>query len=129
MPKIKQPRGGWPVAVGAAGTRAIKLPPKLVAAVDAWRKQAGVTRSEAILRLVKLGLRVKSEQTPSAENRMARGEKAAKASAMAGRTIDGLVDDDSSTKEQKMQRKRRLIKGPTEFRDMRDRAIRNRDHR
>jgi hypothetical protein len=60
---------------------------------------------------------------------MARGEKATKASDMAGRTIDGLADNGSSTEEQKVQRKRRLIKGPAEFRDMRDRARQHRDRR
>jgi aspartate-semialdehyde dehydrogenase len=48
---------------------------------------------------------------------------------MAGRTIDGLADNGSSTEEQKVQRERRLIKGPAEFRDLRDRAIRHRDRR
>ena len=129
MVTIKQRRRGPPAVVDADGTLAIKLPLKLAAAVDAWRKQVGVTRSEAIRRLVELGLRKKSEQKPSAEDRMARGEKAAKASDMAGRTIDGLVDNASSTEEQQVQRKRRLIKGPAEFRDMRDRAIRHRDRR
>jgi len=129
MVTIKQRRRGPPAVVNADGTLAIKLPLKLAAAVDAWRKQVGVTRSEAIRRLVELGLRKKSEQKPSAEDRMARGEKAAKASDMAGRTIDGLVDNASSTEEQQVQRKRRLIKGPAEFRDMRDRAIRHRDRR
>jgi Ribbon-helix-helix protein, copG family len=129
MVTIKQRRRGPPAVVDADGTLAIEVPLKLVAAVDAWRKQVGVTRSEAIRRLVELGLRKKSEQKPSAEDRMARGEKAAKASDMAGRTIDGLVDNASSTEEQQVQRKRRLIKGPAEFRDMRDRAIRHRDRR
>ena len=129
MVTIKQRRRGPPAVVDADGTLAIEVPLKLVAAVDAWRKQVGVTRSEAIRRLVELGLRKKSELRPSAEDRTARGEKAAKASDMAGRTIDGLVDNASSTEEQQVQRKRRLIKGPAEFRDMRDRAIRHRDRR
>ncbi len=129
MVTIKQRRRGPPVVVNADGTLVIKLPLKLVAAVDAWRKQVGITRSEAIRRLVELGLSRKSEQRPSAEDRMARGERAAKASDMAGRTIDGLADNGSSTEEQKVQRKRRLIKGPAEFRDLRDRAIRHRDRR
>ncbi len=129
MEKIKQRRRGRPVVVDAGGTLAIKLPLKLVAAVDAWSRQVGLTRSEAIRRLVEVGLRKKSEQRPSAKDRMARREKAAKASDMAGRTIDSLVDSESSTEEQKVRRKRRLIKGPAEFRDMRDRAIQHRDRR
>jgi hypothetical protein len=41
-----------------------------------------------------------------------------KAAAMAGREIDRLGDREA-TREQRAQRKRRLIKGPREFRGMR----------
>jgi hypothetical protein len=41
-----------------------------------------------------------------------------KAAEMAGREIDRLADQ-SATNEEQAQRKRRLIKGPREFRDMR----------
>jgi hypothetical protein len=37
---------------------------------------------------------------------------------MAGRQID-KIGDPSATDEQRQQRKRRLLKGPTEFRDIR----------
>jgi Ribbon-helix-helix protein, copG family len=127
--KIKQNKRGRPATVEADRTVGVRLPGKLVGSVDAWARRADVTRSEAIRRLVERGLRVKAEPAPSAENRVARRGKAAEASNMAGRTIDSLFDDGSSTKEQKAQRKRRLIKGPAEFRDMRDRASQKRDRR
>jgi hypothetical protein len=41
-----------------------------------------------------------------------------KAAEMAGREIDRLADQ-SATNEEQARRKRRLIKGPREFRDMR----------
>jgi hypothetical protein len=43
---------------------------------------------------------------------------ASKASEMAGQQIDKLVDP-SATAEERQQRKRRLLKGPGEFRDLR----------
>jgi hypothetical protein len=48
----------------------------------------------------------------------ARKRSQRKAAEMAGREIDRLADR-SATSEEQAQRKRRLIKGPREFRDMR----------
>jgi hypothetical protein len=45
--------------------------------------------------------------------------EAAKAQAMAGRELDRLSDP-TATAEQRQSRKRRLVKGPKEFRDIRD---------
>jgi hypothetical protein len=45
-------------------------------------------------------------------------DRAAKARAMAGQEIDRLSDP-SATKEERQRRKRRLLKGPKEFRDVR----------
>jgi hypothetical protein len=47
-----------------------------------------------------------------------RSERAAKARAMAGQEIDRLSDP-SVTEEEQQRRKRRLVKGPKEFRDVR----------
>jgi hypothetical protein len=47
-----------------------------------------------------------------------RAKRAAKAADMAGHKIDQL-DDKSATDDERAQRKRRLIKGPSEFREMR----------
>jgi hypothetical protein len=44
---------------------------------------------------------------------------ASKASDLAGQQIDKLADS-SATVEERQQRKRRLLKGPTEFRDIRE---------
>jgi hypothetical protein len=56
---------------------------------------------------------------PSAQRTAARPKKAAKAREMAGREIDLLIDP-SATDEERQRRKRRLLKGPKEFRDIRD---------
>jgi hypothetical protein len=85
-----------------------------LAAIDEWRRRQDdlPSRSEAIHRLVELGLagaRPMRRRSPKA---------ASKASDMAGRQIDKLGDS-SATDEERQQRKRRLLKGPKEFRDMR----------
>ena len=82
-------------------------------AVEAWANSAldKPSLSEAVRRLVELGL-------ASAHRSAARMKKAMEASEMAGQKIDRLVDP-SATDEERQRPKRKLIKGPKEFRDMR----------
>jgi hypothetical protein len=70
------------------------------------------TLSEAIRRLVELGLtvRTKPQQAPAA--------RAARAKELAGQAIDKLGDP-AAHPEERAQRRRRLTKGPEEFRDTR----------
>jgi hypothetical protein len=85
----------------------------MIDAIEKWRgKQKPIPNvSEAIRRLVELGL----ASTPWAR----RGKKAtSKASDMAGREID-RAGDKSATDAERASRKRQLLKGPKEFRDMR----------
>jgi hypothetical protein len=56
---------------------------------------------------------------PSAQQAGARPKRAAKAREMAGQTLDRLIAP-SATDEERQSRKRRLLKGPREFRDIRD---------
>jgi hypothetical protein len=92
----------------------MRVPTSFVAAVDQWRrKQKDLpARAEAIRRLVELGL---AGSRPM-------GRRSAKATAkavdLAGKQIDKLSDA-SATAEERHQRKRRLLKGPTEFRHIR----------
>jgi hypothetical protein len=92
--------------------------PLLRASIVKWAEnQADLpTLSEATRRLVELGL-AGSAKPP------ARSEKnAAKAKELAAKTIDRLVDP-AAPAEEKASRKRHLIKGPEEFREVRrDRA-------
>jgi hypothetical protein len=83
--------------------------------IEDWRaRQKPIpTVSEAIRRLVEMGL-------ASAHPAVRHGRRtAAKGSELAGKTIDWLSDQSASAEEQ-ATRKRRLIKGPSEFREMRD---------
>lgn len=61
MPKKPTAKLGRPVTVGATTFIGMKFPPALVRAIDAWAaaSEQPLTRSEAIRRLVELGLRAK----------------------------------------------------------------------
>jgi len=88
---------------------AIRLPRIIWGQIDRLRREHGVrTRSEAIQRLVEQALGSDPERRPSRQ-------AAARASELAGREIDRLADP-SATEEEQAKRKRRLIKGPREFR-------------
>ena len=91
---------------------ATQLPAELQNTVDQWaaRQPDKPKRSEAIRRLIEAGL-ASSKQTSGRD-------QAAKALRMAAREIDSLVDKNAPP-EQRIRRKRRLLKGPTEFREMR----------
>jgi hypothetical protein len=90
----------------------IHLSRAMIDQIDAWAARNGATRSEAIGGLVELGL---AASKPSSR----RDPKAAsRASEMAGEQIDKLADS-SATDEERHRRKRRLLKGPGEFRDIR----------
>jgi len=84
------------------------------ATLDEWRNQQddSPSRSEAIRRLVERAL-----STPS-DNRPRRHGAAKKAAELAAREIEKTTDKSRPVEEQKT-RKRRLIKGPGEFRDIR----------
>jgi metal-responsive CopG/Arc/MetJ family transcriptional regulator len=92
---------------------AIRLSEELRATVDKWAaKQADTPgRSEAIRRLVELGLTVKRAPRPSAK-------AAARAAELAANVIDRHIDSKTPTEEREV-RKRRLLKGPSVFRDSR----------
>jgi hypothetical protein len=91
------------------GTR---WPADIVRLVDEWRRAHPDLpgRPEAIRRLVELGLTIKTKaKQPSAA-------RAARAKELAAKAIDKMIDP-SAPPEERSQRRRRLIKGPTEFRE------------
>jgi hypothetical protein len=112
MPKKRRGRP----ATGKDPQVVVRMPAALIAEVDAWAATNDAIRSEAVRRLVELGLTVKAR--PKQDSR-ARAERAKE---MAAETINDLADPHAST-EEKANRKRRLLKGPEEFRGVRvDRA-------
>jgi hypothetical protein len=78
-------------------------------AIDAWRakQEDKPSRADAIRRMVQIAL---TSSKPKPEAR--------KASELAARAVERVVDKSVSVKEQR-RRKRALIKGPEEFRDIR----------
>ena len=107
----KKKRG--PLPTGKGTLIGLRLQPGPLARVDLWAasQKDDPSRPEAIRRLVELGL-------ASTQRAVARSKKATKASEMASQEIDRLADP-LATDEERQLRKRRLIGGPKEFRDIR----------
>jgi hypothetical protein len=110
---ITQKKKRGPPPTGKGTLIGLRLEPAALARVDRWAasQKDHPSRPEAIRRLVELGL-------ASTERAGARTRKAVKASEMASREIDRLGDP-SATDEERQLRKRRLIRGPKEFQDIR----------
>ena len=109
---IRRKKRGAP-ATGKGTLIGVRLEPGALARVDRWAasQEDDPSRPEAIRRLVELGLAL-------AQPARVRTKKAAQAAEMASQEIDRLGDP-SATDEERQLRKRRLIKGPSEFRDLR----------
>src|SRR6266404_4384054 len=107
----KPNKGGRP-ATGRDPVTAIRLSQEFRAAVDKWaaKQDDKPPRSEAIRRLVELGLTVKTKaKQPSAA-------RAVRAKELATKAIDKIIDP-AAPPEERAQRRRRLTKGPSEFRE------------
>jgi len=104
-----------PPATGKGEPILVRLQPIPLADLDAWiaRQHDQLSRPEAIRRLLEFALA--GSQLPKARSAKARS----KALDLAGKEIDKLSDQ-SASDEERQQRKRRLLKGPREFWDMRD---------
>jgi Arc/MetJ-type ribon-helix-helix transcriptional regulator len=105
-----KPKRGRP-ATGRDPFVGIRLPAPLLEDIQAWSdKHDAASRSEAIRRLVELGLTVKkAAKQPSPA-------RAARAKDLATKTIEKIIDPDAPP-EERAQRKHRLTKGPSEFRE------------
>jgi hypothetical protein len=108
-------RRGRPATTGAGIQIGERWHPPEIAAIDAWIKSQGgnLTRGHAIRRLVALGLRVKSP--PGSLGKPAR---AARAQELATKAIE-KISHPAAPPEERAQRRRRLTKGPEEFREVR----------
>jgi hypothetical protein len=114
-----------PPATGKGTLIGVRLQPVPLAQVDRWaasqKEKPG--RPEAIRRLLELALAKTSTKRgtePDSPHRAGmRAKKAADASEMASLELDRMGDP-SATDEERQLRKRRLMKGPKEFRDIRN---------
>jgi hypothetical protein len=108
---VMQKRIGRP-PTGRTPTIALRASNELRASVEKWAaKQADAPKlSEAIRRLVELGLTVKTKaKQPSAA-------RAHRAKELATKAIE-KISDPAAPPEERAQRRRRLTKGPSAFRD------------
>jgi Arc/MetJ-type ribon-helix-helix transcriptional regulator len=110
--KVDQKKKRGRPATGRDPMVSSRIPEDVVSAIDQWAEYNETTRSDAIRRLVELGLttKTKAKQPPAA--------RADRAKELASKAVDSLItgaaDDD-----EKDSRKRHLIKGPEEFREVR----------
>jgi hypothetical protein len=103
-----------PPATGQGEPVVVRMHPPQLKALDDWiaqQAQPFPSRPEAIRRLVELGLTVKPRSAPTERQRVAFAD-------LASKTIDSLTAETPDSGE-KANRKRRLIKGPEEFREVR----------
>jgi|ERR1700730_1760666 hypothetical protein len=109
----KHKKRGRP-ALGKTPMIGLRASPEFRRAIESWAKRQGdkLLLSEALRRLVELGL---AGSTPTKQTSR---KAAAKASDLAAHQIDKLANP-AMPEEERRARKRRLIKGPREFRDMR----------
>lgn len=110
--QVKPKKRGRP-ATGKEPFIGIRLPEALIAQIAAWSlTHSAASRSRAIRRLVELGLTVKAKPPrPPATG-------ANRAKELAAKVIDSLTPV-ATDAEEKANRKRRLLKGPEEFREVR----------
>jgi hypothetical protein len=102
--KVNQKKRGRP-ATGRDPVSAVRLPIVLTAAVDKWASDHEANRSEAIRRLVELGLTVKAPAKPvSTPGRRLRAQD------LATKAIEKIIDP-SALPEERAQRRHRLTKG------------------
>jgi hypothetical protein len=88
--------------------------------IKAWAKsqEDRPSMAEAIRRLVEIGLTAKAKSPSKKEDRPKGGDQKQRAREMAGSAIDKIADASVSPDDQ-ASRKRRLVKGPEEFQDVR----------
>ena len=105
---------GRPATTGRGTQVGERWHPTELAAIDAWIASSpdkNITRAHAIRRLVALGLRVKSPAQP-----IGKPGRRLRAQELATKTIERILDPGAPAEERALRR-RRLTKGPTEFRE------------
>ena len=115
MAKKVKKRRGPPRTTGPGTLVGLRCHKPFLNAVDGWRERQEdkPTRPAAIVRLAERSL---AALTPV---KRTSAKTAAKAADLAGNEIDRMTDQSASVEDQ-ASRKRRLLKGPEEFRDFRE---------
>jgi hypothetical protein len=100
------------VRAGREAISAVRLSQRLTADIDAWAEARNTVRSDAIRKLLEIGLRTSSSRAPH-EGRSVRDD-AADIEQQATAQIEMLLDPTLPADERE-RRTRRLIDGPPEF--------------
>jgi hypothetical protein len=106
-------------ATGKAPLVGVRMTEEFQEEIKAWAKRQtdSPALAPAIRRLVELGLTVKTPARP-----VGKVDRSLRAQELAAKAID-KIDDPAAHPEERAQRRRRLTKGPEEFREVRvDRA-------
>ena|SRR5215218_3069584 len=107
-----KPKRGRPVTTGGLPLLATRVPAEIIAAIDGIARSKEMTRSDVVRELFEQALaHTPHRARPKAES--------VKANALARRELERATKDDGAHPEEQERRKRRLLKGPKEFRDMR----------
>jgi hypothetical protein len=105
---------GRPATTGRGTQVGERWHPTELAAIDAWIASSpdkNITRAHAIRRLVALGLRIKKPARP-----VSKPGRRLRAQELATKAIEKIIDP-AAPPEERAQRRRRLTKGPPEFRE------------
>jgi hypothetical protein len=89
----------------------VRFSQRILRLLDRWRRERSQTRAGAVKSLVELALATESKRRPSRK-------LTAAAADLAGKAIDQQADPSADVTE-RARRKRRLLEGPTEFRQAR----------
>jgi hypothetical protein len=110
----KKRRG--PAPTGKGTLVGVRLQPERLVAVDAWiaKQAAPMTRPEAIRAMLDAVLVIVAKEP--GEKPAKKAARSARATELAAKAIDGMIDP-SAPPEERAQRRRRLTKGPPEFRE------------
>jgi hypothetical protein len=104
-----KPKKARKVRKGAGSFVGCQMSREMIDAIDLWATERGMSRSEAIRRMLEQAIAISRPTTKGSR---------AKASELAAKEIDKLRNS-SVSDEERQQRKSRLLKGPREFRDIR----------
>jgi hypothetical protein len=115
----KKSKRGRPVTTGKGILIVVRFHQEFLSGVDSWRakQESDVSRPDAIRRLAEIGLQNALSEAKGPKQRSPKARS--KAQEFASTQLDKLIDP-SATDEERETRKRRLLKGPREFREIRN---------
>jgi hypothetical protein len=105
---------GRPVTTGTGTVVGVRMLDRPLAALDAWiakQKEPELSRPEAIRRLVELGL-----ETRTPAKLVSKASNKTRAAELAAKVVDKMIDP-TAPADERVRRRRRLTKGPQEFRE------------